>query len=200
MPAGPALYDRPPLYDQEDVPRHWDEYYSDPANLDFTPSPLVLQIAEVVRPGRALDLACGHGRNALYLASLGWQVTAVDSSAIAIGILRKQSAGRAVDARIADLERGEYRIPADSFNLICDFLYLQRDLFGPIREGLKPGGIFTGAFLLVGATGQGPGNPAFRLQPGELRNEFADWKILFYSESAEARRTHREARIIARKA
>src|SRR5271157_1155254 len=47
MPAGA------PLYDREDVPRHWDEYYSDPANLDFAPSPLVVQIAEVVRPGRA---------------------------------------------------------------------------------------------------------------------------------------------------
>ena len=45
------------LYDQEGVPRDWDEHYSNPANLDFTPAPLVVEVAELVRPGRALDLA-----------------------------------------------------------------------------------------------------------------------------------------------
>jgi len=183
------------------VPRHWDERYSNPASLDFTPAPLLVEVAELVPPGRALDLACGHGRNALYLASLGWHVTAVDSSPAAIAILRERSAGLTVDARIADLERGEFPIAAGSFDLICDFFYLQRDLFGRIREGVKPGGVFAGAIhLLDGAPGARPRNPAFQLRPEELRNEFAGWKILYYSEGAEAGRTRRAARIIARKA
>jgi len=183
------------------VPRQWDEHYSNPANLDFTPAPLLVEVAELAPPGRALDLACGYGRNALYLASLGWQVTAVDSSPVAIGILRQHSARLAVDARIADLERGEFPIAAESFDLICAFFYLQRDLFAPIREGVRPGGVFAGAIHLPdGAPGSRPRNPAFLLQPGELRNEFAGWKILFYSVGAEAGRTRRAARIIARKA
>jgi tellurite methyltransferase len=182
------------------VPRHWDEHYSNPANLDFTPAPLVVEVAELVRPGKALDLACGYGRNALHLASLGWQVTAVDSSPVAIGILRERSAGLAVDARIADLERGEFAIAADSFDLICDLLYLQRDLFAQIRGGVRPGGVFAGAIHLAGGDPElHPRHPAFLLQPEELRNEFADWKILFYSEGPEPGRARRAARIIARK-
>ena len=183
------------------MPRHWNEHYSDPANLDFTPVPLLVEVAERMPPGRALDLACGYGRNALYLASLGWQVTAVDSSPVGIGILRERSASLAVDARIADLERGEFPIAAGSFDLVCDFFYLQRDLFAPIREGVKPGGVFAGAIHLVdGAPGARPRNPAFLMHPGELRNEFAGWKILYYSEGAEAGRSRRAARIIARRA
>ena len=125
----------------------------------------------------------------------------MDASPVAIGILRGRPAGLAVDARIADLERGEFAIPTDSFDLICDFFYLQRDLFAQIREGVRLGGVFAGAIHLVdGGQGQRPRNPAFLLQAGELRNEFADWKILFYSEGPEAGRTRRAARIIARKA
>ncbi len=181
-----------------DVPRNWNEHYSNPANLDFTPAPLMVEVAELVPPGRALDLACGYGRNALYLASLGWQVTAVDSSAVAIGILRERASGSSVDARIADLEAGEFPIASGAFDLICDFFYLQRDLFPRIREGLCAGGVFAGAMHLVdGLPGR---NPAFLLKSGELRDEFAGWKILFYSEGPEAGRSRPAARIVARKA
>lgn len=181
-----------------DVPRNWDAHYSDPSHLDFTPASLLVEVAELVPPGRALDLACGYGRNALYLASLGWHVTAVDSSAVAIGILRERARTASVDARLADLEAGEFTIAAGAFDLICDFLYLQRDLFPQIRDGVRPGGVFVGAILLADdARGR---SPAFVLQPGELREEFAGWKVLFYSEGAEEGRSWRAARIIARRA
>jgi len=183
------------------VPRRWDHHYSDPANLDFTPVPLLVEVADLAPPGTALDLACGYGRNALYLAALGWQVTAVDSSPVGIGILRGRAAGLPIDARVADLERGEFVIPAAGFDLICDFFYLQRDLFGAIREGVRPAGIFVAAIHLVDDTPRArPRNPAFLLHPGELRNEFAGWKILFYSEGLETGHERPAARIIARKA
>jgi SAM-dependent methyltransferase len=183
------------------VPRRWDDHYSDPANLDFTPVPLLVEVADLVPAGSALDLACGYGRNALYLAALGWQVTAVDSSPVGIGILRDRAAGLAIDARIADLERGDFVIPPAGYDLICDFFYLQRDLFGPIRAGVRPGGMFVAAIHLVNDTpGARPRNPAFLMRSGELRNEFAGWKILFYSEGVEPGHRRRAARIIARKA
>jgi tellurite methyltransferase len=179
-----------------DVPRNWNAHYSDPSNLDFTPHPLLVEVAELVPAGRALDLACGYGRNALHLASLGWQVTAVDSSSVGIEILRERGRGANVDARLANLEAGEFSIATGAFDLICDFFYLQRDLFPQIREGVRPGGVFVGAIHLADDT---PGrNPAFVLQPGELRKEFAGWKILFYSEGQG--RSRRSARIIARRA
>ena len=168
------------------VPRDWDQHYSDEANFDFTPSPLLVEVADMLIAGRALDLACGAGRNAIYLAQLGWRVTAVDASSAAIRLLRAKAP--AIDARVANLETGEFKIEPHAYDLICDFHYLQRDLFPAIRNGVRPGGTFVGAIHLAGA-----GRRTFVLNPGELRNEFAGWKILYYSEAA-------EARIIARRA
>ena len=166
------------------MPRDWNQYYADSRNHDLTPDPLLVQVAEILSPGDALDLACGAGRNALHLASLGWHVTAVDSSAVAIAQVRALGVGMPVTAVCADLERGEFTIAPADYDLICDFLYLQRNLFPQIREGVRPGGIFVGAIRLTGS---------FRLEPGELREQFAGWKISYYSETD-------GARIIARKA
>jgi SAM-dependent methyltransferase len=178
------------------MPRNWDRHYSNPANLDFAPAPLLVEVAELLPPGRALDLACGAGRNALFLASLGWHVTAVDRSAVGVRLLRERAAGMSVDARIADLEGGGFAIEPAAFDLICDFYYLQRDLFPAIREGVRPGGVFTGAIHLF-QEGRGA---QYTLQAGELRDEFRGWKILFYSESPEPGPHRPSARIIARRA
>ena len=183
------------------MPRDWNQHYADPANVESAADPLLVQAAEFLPPGRALDLACGPGRHALYLARLGWRVTAVDSSAVAIGILRTQSAGLPVDAHLADLERGEFTIAPDTYQLICDFYYLHRSLFPQIREGVHPGAIFAGAIHLFDETCPAtPRNPDFLLQPGELRTLFDGWKVLFYSEAGDSGRSRRTARIIARRA
>jgi SAM-dependent methyltransferase len=189
------------ICDHHNVPRNWDQHFADPAYVNSTADPLLIQAADMLPPGRALDLACGPGRHALYLARLGWRVTAVDSSAVAIGLLRAQSAGLAINTHLADLERGEFAIVPDSYELICDFLYLQRNLFPQIREAVHPGGIFAGAIHLVqeGCTAS-PCNPDFLLQPGELRSFFDGWKVLFYSEGGDPGRSRRTARIIARRA
>lgn len=164
--------------------RNWDQHYSSASEIDFTPASLLMQVADLLAPGDALDLACGPGRNALYLAQLGWRVTAVDASAVAIRMLRERAAGLPIEPIRANLERGEFTIDRDRYDLICDFHYLQRDLFPAIREGVRPGGVFAGAIRLTGS---------FRMEPGELRAEFAGWKILFYSE-------RESAQIIARRA
>ena len=192
------------------MPRNWDQHFADPAYVDSHPDPLLIQAAEMLPPARALDLACGPGRHAIYLARLGWHVTAVDSSAVAIGRLRANAAGLPIDARLADLERGEFAIAPNAYQLICDFHYLQRDLFPQIRAGVHPGGIFAGAIhLLQEGCSATPCNPDFLLHPGELRSLFDGWKVVFYSEAGESRRvrntritevSRRTARIIARRA
>ncbi len=146
----------------------WDQRYRAGQKLYEAPSPLLQRFAADLDPGAALDLACGPGRNALYLAERGWRVTAVDGSPIAIAKLRERNA--AIDARIADLERGEFQIQPDSYDLICDCLYLQRDLFPQIKAGVRAGGMAIVIALLT------------RVRPGELREYFDDWKILHYGE------------------
>src|SRR5581483_2382613 len=103
--------------------------------------------------------------------------------------------GLPVEAHAADLEAGGFLIQPHGYDLICDFLYLQRDLFPQIREGVRPGGMFAGEIHLAGAD-----RHSFVLQPGELRAEFAGWKILYYSEAAESGSSRRTARLLARRA
>jgi len=149
----------------------------------------LVEIASLLPPGRALDLACGTGRHALHLARLGWKVTAVDIELDAIRQLRAAAEPNlAIDARVVDLEKHEFAIEPNAYDLICDFHYLQRDLFPQIREGVRPGGAVAAAIHLTGR---------FALESGELRTLFAGWKILYYSESPTPRPT---ARLIARKA
>jgi len=178
------------------VPRNWDEQYANAPNFDLDAAPLLVEVADMLPPGDALDLACGLGRNALYLARLGWQVTAVDSSPAAIGLLTGRAGGLAIHAQVADLAQHQFAIAAAAYDLICDFFYLQRDLFPFIRDGVRPGGMFAGAIHLFDENRAS----AFAMRPGELRSEFHGWKILFYSESAEPNHARRTARIIARRA
>src|ERR1700688_3800356 len=108
----------------------WDERHRSAAaeQDDATPLPLVGETASEMKPRRALDLACGAGRNALWLAERGWSVTAVDGSPAAIELVRKRASARGVSvtAQVADLEKGEYAIQPSHWDLILKCYYLQR--------------------------------------------------------------------------
>jgi SAM-dependent methyltransferase len=86
----------------------------------------VTNALQSVSPGFALDLACGEGRHARWLAERGWQVTAVDRESGDIH---------------ADLEAHEFTIAPDTWDLIVCWLYWQPDLLPEIAAGVRPGGI-----------------------------------------------------------
>lgn len=183
----------------------WDERYSRGEHASTEPNHLLVRVAESLPAGRALDLACGAGRHALLLAHRGWRVTAVDASRVGIEITKERARelGLEIDARVADLEGKEFEIERDAYDLICDFYYLQRDLWPEIRDGLRAGGIVVAAIHLAETEAES-GNPDFLLQPGELRAEFGDWEIVHYQETElndkDAGQHHRRtAEIIARK-
>jgi len=161
----------------------WNRRYAAGEKFDQAHAPLVERFASGCEPGDALDLACGLGRNALYLAELGWRVTAVDGSAIAVEHVRRcvQAKRLPIDIRLADLERGEFAIPAESYDLVLDILYLQRDLIPAIQRGLRPGGLVI-AIALLAESGQ-PQGTATRTAPGELRALFTAWNILHFLEN-----------------
>ena len=98
----------------------------------------------------------------------------MDGSPAAIEILRDRAAemGLAVDARVADLEKGKYTIDPSAWDLIVIFLYLQRDLFELAKLGVVPGGVLIAVTLLA----EEPAN--HRLTPGELERYFTGWEIL----------------------
>ncbi|MGZ5436356.1 MAG: methyltransferase domain-containing protein [Pyrinomonadaceae bacterium] len=182
----------------------WDQRYRNGEHTIKEPSPLLRTAMASLKPGRALDIACGLGRHAIFLAEHGWHATAVDSSRVGIEILqqRAREAGVAVEARVADLESGDFYIEPGTYDLVCVFYYLQRDLFSPIRAGVKRGGTVVAAIHLNdGKEDAKPANPAFLLEPGELKQLFADWEITYYreGESDEGGHHHDTAYLIARK-
>jgi SAM-dependent methyltransferase len=171
----------------------WDERYRAGEQLFDKPSPLVQRYASDLAAGVALDLACGAGRNAIYLVERGWHVTAVDGSPIAIAKLEERALAKnlELEARVADLERGEFQIEPDSYDLICDCYYLQRDLVPVMQAGIRRGGM---AIVIVHLTDvDKPEGTPRRARPGELRDCFADWSILHYNEGPPGEVCHQRA-------
>lgn len=157
----------------------WDERYRSQAAapVEAPPTKLLAETARGLKVGTALDLACGTGRNALWLAREGWEVTAIDGSAAAIGILEQssQEVGIALTARVADLTAAEFTLPEAQWDLIAICYYLQRDLMRRAQRAIKPGGVL----LVIVHTTEGDEEPtASRLRPGELAAFFEDWEVL----------------------
>ena len=174
----------------------WDERYRRGEHLLDQPAPLVAGIAAGLVPARGLDLACGPGRHALLLAARGWEVTAVDASRVAIGILEKRARdlNLRIEAHEADLEKHEFEIEPGGFDLICNCYYLQRDLFPAIRAGVRPGGlVITMIHMLDPSADVKPMNPAYLLRSGELAGFFAGWQILHAREGKPIDASHQRA-------
>jgi SAM-dependent methyltransferase len=165
------------------------------------PASIVCELLPLLPAGPALDVACGTGRHALFLAARGQHVTAVDFSSVALDTLGArargaytpvrrsssiQAAGRhlrgGLDLIQANLE--ETQLPERRFDLIICVQYLQRSLFSQMARALRPGGVllmetFTRAQLEFSG---GPRNPAYLLETGELREAFPELCVLFYRE------------------
>jgi SAM-dependent methyltransferase len=176
--------------------RDWDKRYrlrEHPASdLDAAPTPLLVAAAAKLVPGKALDLACGAGRNALWLAEHGWDVTAVDGAHAAIEILRARAAERSlkINAVVADLEKGEFEIEPARWDLVAMCYYLQRNLFDPAKRGVAPGGIL---ISIVHINEPGEEDGPHRLRPGQLEKYFAGWEILYRHEGKASDAAHRRA-------
>ncbi|MCX8086159.1 MAG: class I SAM-dependent methyltransferase [Rhodocyclaceae bacterium] len=139
---------------------------TDPVLLT-TPSPWIVRFAPLIPAGgKVLDLACGAGRHARFLASLGYHVEAVDRDEAALACL----AGVAnVSTRLADLEGGPWPYYADVFDGIVVSRYLWRPLFPQLFNCLAEGGVLIYETFMEGQQRNGkPENPAHLLRPGEL--------------------------------
>ena len=136
------------------------------------------------RGGRALDLACGAGRNALCLAEAGYEVEAVDISSTAIGRARTtaRERGLEVDWRVADLDG--FEPPPGRFDLITVIRYTNPEMMERLPEGLADGGmLLVEHHLRTDAPVGGPTSRAFRLAPNELIDLFhGRLRVLFYNE------------------
>jgi SAM-dependent methyltransferase len=156
----------------------WDARYRDGAYEGRThPTALLAEWLPRLRRGRALDVACGAGRNALFLAESRYEVTALDISRVGLDRGRRAAAerGLTVDWLCADLDDDlERALPAGRFDLIVWVRYVHRTLMPHLIARLAVGGLIVCEQHL--ATDQpvaGPTSAEFRLAPGELRRSAA---------------------------
>jgi tellurite methyltransferase len=187
--------------------KRWEERFARGEEVHgLVPSRPLPQAIEGIAPGLALDLACGAGRHALFLAERGWRVHAIDGARAGVermmGEAARRNAADRIDARVCDLESAGFTLDPEAYDLVCDFYFLHRPLFEQIRRAIRPGGLFVAAIHLADPSG-GAGPHRFLLAPGELRALVASWgwDISYDREGESSESDHRypTAEIVARR-
>ena len=164
----------------------WDRRYSENQG-PHQPAAFLREIfdsdAWELRPGRALDIACGSGRNALFLAGKGFVVTGIDISQIALDRAARRAGEKSLSIvwQKADLELEP--LPAAAYDLVVNIDYLERSLIPQIKATLKHGGFLVfETYLMDQQTIGYPKNPNYLLAPNELLDCFRDFRVLYYRE------------------
>ncbi len=152
-------------------------------------SAVVARFIELAPKGRALDIAAGNGRNALFLARQGFKVDAVDISDV--GLKEFSGLHPHVHPVCADLDL--FRVSKARYSLIININFLDRRLVPAICEGLIRGGVLIFETLRMGSQKEeGPYNKDHLLRENELLHLFLSLKVLFYEETEKNRKNHRD--------
>ena len=142
----------------------------------------LLECVRHLTPGRALDVACGLGQNAIALAELGWQVDAVDISprGLELAANHADQLGVKINWICADLD--EWLPETDRYDLVIFFLFLDWECIPAIVErGLKPGGSLCYETFSAAQCNRSDNhlkNPAFTVQEGDWERYFLNFEIL----------------------
>ncbi len=171
----------------------WERRYAEGSYTPRThPTPLLEEWLARLPRGRALDMACGAGRNALHLAAAGYQVDAMDISTVALarGAARAAELGVEVNWINVDLDNAE--LSPDSYDLVVVARYVNRALTNALMASLREGGhlVYEQHFLTEREV-DGPRSQSFRLRPNELLEMFRDLRVLYYREGLMADRDGR---------
>lgn len=165
---------------------------------------LVENVDLLPKGGRALDVAMGSGRNAVYLASLGFEVTGVDISPAACekALEAAREAGVRIEVVCADV--ASWEVPESVFDVVINFNFLDRSLCPRLASALRPGGVLVFETFTVEQRqfGWGPSREEFLLQPGELPGLFGGLEVLVYREGIQETEWGKKAAagLVARKA
>ncbi len=136
------------------------------------PSSLLKKYWPLSSAGRALDIACGNGRNSIFLAEKGFAVDAVDISKVATN----QLSGRNPNINVICTDLDTWTIPQNRYDLIVNIRFLDRRLFQMIQDGLRPKGVLIFESFMDGERDR------YCLNQNELLRAFQSFRIIYYEE------------------
>jgi tellurite methyltransferase len=165
----------------------WDSLYTQSTYVfGKEPAEVLKSFVDVIPVGRALDIAMGEGRNAVFLAKRGFSVEGVDLSEVALRRARKLARENQVEIETVNADLNTYQIKPNVYDVIVNIDYLQRSLIPQIKRGLKSQGVVIFENLTIDQLSN-PNSSGLRrdilLQRGELKEMFKDFRILSYNES-----------------
>lgn len=158
----------------------WDRRYAESESVfPGEPNPFLVELASSLPPGRAIDLAAGEGRNSIWLARRGWQVTAVDFSGVGLDKARRRAAEAGVEMEYVHANLYEYVPPEGAFDLVLiAYMHpkprMRRTVFGRAAAAVAPGGhvLVVGRDLADLPVGLGPSDPTRRFTRRRLLGAF----------------------------
>ena len=173
----------------------WDERYREGEYPEEPePSPVLERYVGSFPDGRALDVATGTGRNALFLAERGYEVDALDRSTEGLKIARRNAESRGVDERVNWIraDATAHAFPASTYDVITVSFYRTLDRLGDLKEALRPGGVLFYQHHLRASdpVDAGPSADRYRFRSNELLRACLDLTVLRYDE----RRTAEDGR------
>jgi 2-polyprenyl-3-methyl-5-hydroxy-6-metoxy-1,4-benzoquinol methylase len=166
--------------------KRWDERFG---REDFAfgkkANPFLKRHIALLPKGKALDIAAGEGRNAIFLSQQGFDVDAVDISKM--GLRKAQKLAQEIGVKIHTLctDLDTYPIKREQYDLIANFYFLKRSLIPKIKKGLKKGGkVIFETYILEhrNIATSGPKQAKYFLRPNELLKFFDGFRILRYRE------------------
>jgi SAM-dependent methyltransferase len=163
----------------------WDALYAKLKGGDYAHSEFLERMVKERRPGRALDIGIGEGRNAFFLASMGWEVTGFDSSETAIKLTEAEARKRGlrVTTVVADVDQFDYG--RQQWDLVAG-MYMHEMITRnaqKIVESLKPGGLLVVEGFQRDSTKRGVAVEKYGYGPNELLIAFDRLRVLFYEET-----------------
>jgi SAM-dependent methyltransferase len=149
------------------------------------PSPLLLENIDWLPDGSALDLATGHGRNALFLAEQGYDVQAIDVAPSALAVAKRRADERDVSVEWITADIDEFKLPTDRYDVITLSYYYNFNKLPDIKEALAPGGVLLHEHHLQSAdpVDRGPSGDRYRMRSNDLLRSCSDLTVLRYEET-----------------
>lgn len=153
--------------------------------------PIITKYIDLATKGKALDIACGIGRNTHYLLEKGFVVDAVDLSDYALAQVQNSKQINKIEV---DLD--SYNLQKNEYDLIININYLSRRLFPQIKEALKPNGLLIfETFIVAHGDFKQPANPEYLLRVNELLHAFIGLDIIYYEERDDKNLRGEETRV-----